>query len=338
MSIFAQRQTVEIIDCTLREGTYALDFQMPADTIERVLAQLEACGVKYMELGHGMGLNGHSVSRPSLVPDAEAFKIANDVLSTSGWGAICALGIGRIRDLEEAVDAGASFIRVACNITQVTQAEQHVRRSRELGVFTFMNLMKTQVLDDAGVLAAVKNCESYGAQAVYIVDSFGSLLPDDTTRLVRLATETVDIPVGFHGHDNFGLANANAINAAWAGASFIDTTLDGIGRSAGNAFTEAVSTLLRKLEINGTYDGFGLAATSEKLIQPLDRISDSRYFQLVGAYTNLHSSSFPMFDELAKDEGIDVAQLMERVSPIDSVDPSPELVREQARLLRMTQT
>ncbi|MFI6442217.1 hypothetical protein [Streptomyces sp. NPDC050759] len=330
----ASDHRVEILDCTLREGSYAVDFQLPAATIERVLIELEESGVHHIELGHGWGLNGHTMARPSLVPDEEAFRIAAQVVKKASWGAICVPGIASLEHVERAADAGIQFLRVGTNITEADTAPPFVERAKELGLRTSVNLMKTQVLDEDAVIETVKRCESYGADMVYLVDSYGSLLPEDARRFVARSQNSVGIPVGFHGHDNLGMAHANTLAAVEAGASLVDTTLDGMGRSAGNASTEAVSTLLRKLAIDPDIDSFRLASASEQLIQPLDRIADSRYYQLVGAYTDLHSSSFPMFTRVADEVGVDVAELMERVSAIDSVNPDAELARREALALR----
>lgn len=330
-----ERRVVEILDCTLREGSYAVDFQLPEETIERILFELEESGIRLIELGHGWGLNGQSVARPGLVSDERCFEIARNTLKVASWGAICVPGIAGLEHVRAAADSGMSFLRIGTNITQVDTAPEFIELAKQRGLTTSVNLMKTQVISDDEVIRTVKRCESLGADLVYLVDSFGSLLPDQATALIGRAAEEVSIPVGFHGHDNLGLAHGNTLSAIRAGASYVDTTLDGMGRSAGNATTEGISTLLRKLAIGTGYDSYRLSSVSEDVVQPLDRIEDSRYFQLVGAFADLHSSTFPTFQRIAHEENVHVADLMERVSTIDRVDPSPELIRREAVSLRV---
>lgn len=330
----ARSDRVEILDCTIRDGAYSVDFQVGRATIEGVLQSLEDSGIRYIEIGHGCGLNGHTVSRPAAVSDQENFEIARRVLKKAAWGAIIVPGVGHIEHVEQAAAAGASFMRIGTNVTQTEQAESFVKRAKELGLFTCMNLMKTQVVSDEDLVEIVKRGEGYGTDAIYLVDSFGSLLPEQTTRLFELVGAHVGVPLGFHGHDNLGLANANALAAVGAGAKFVDTTLDGMGRGAGNAVTEQVAAVLGRMGVNDAYDAFRLARASEDLIQPLERLPESRHLQLAGGFAGLHSGYFPAFREVAGKAGVDVAELMVSVSKIDAVDPSTELMTKTAEELK----
>jgi len=230
-----------------------------------------------------------------------------------------------------------NFVRVGTNITEVESAPAFVRTAKGEGLLTFVNLMKTQVLGQKAIIDAVAACGDMGADAVYLVDSFGSLLPAETYRMVRAVIGSTHLPIGFHGHDNFGLANANALAAADAGAAYIDTTLDGIGRSAGNASTEVMATLLRKLGRSRAYDNFRLALASQDHIQTVERLTDRRFLQLVAAYTNIHSSYLPLFERCAGAEGVAIVELMTRVGMVDPVDPSLELILTEARAMRASE-
>ncbi|MBV1849575.1 hypothetical protein [Catellatospora tritici] len=317
---------IRLLDCTLRDGSYAVGFQFTEQAIGDILTGLEAAGVMYVELGHGLGLGAGDVKDPMRVPEEQCFKIAGSCLRDSAWGMFCIPGIASLDRLREAAAAGMRFVRVGVDITEVSPAAEFLAAARDLGLETFANLMKTNVLDTAGVVAAVRQCEDYGADAVYLVDSVGGFLPHEVAELFTAVGAASDLPLGFHGHDNLGLANANALAAVQSGAVFVDATLDGLGRAAGNTATERFAAILRRLGRGDGYDCLALSQLSERVVRPLTRLPDDRAFQVMGGLTQTHSSHFPLIIRCARTHGVDVFDLMAAVSRIDPVSPSESLV------------
>lgn len=329
-----QSAAVEIMDCTLRDGSYAVDFKFTESTITRILAGLEESGVRFVELGHGLGLNaGERTSHPARVSDARCFTLASETLTHASWGMFCIPGIAGPDHLREAVAAGMRFVRIGVDITAVAPAADFISLAKDLGITAFANLMKTNVLGADSVTEAVRQCAEYGADAVYLVDSVGGYLPSDVTELFEKVSRSVTVPLGFHGHDNLSLANANSLAAAMSGARFVDTTLDGIGRGAGNAVTETFAAALHTQGHRGTYDFRALGQLSEAAVRPLEQLHDDRSYQLVGGVTRTHSSFFPLITRCAKSANVDVFELMAAVAEIDRVHPDEALVRETADAL-----
>ncbi len=330
----AELDAVEILDCTLRDGSYAVDFQFTEESIRSVLTGLEASGIRLVELGHGLGLNAaDALSKPTLVPDERCFEIAGETLGAAEWGMFCIPGVAELSHLKRAAAGGMHFVRIGVDITHVPRAREFIEVARELGLRTFCNLMKTNVLDADGVASAVRRAASYGAEAVYLVDSVGGYLPSEVTSLFRHVRGSAEVPLGFHGHDNLGLANANALAAASGGARYVDTTLDGIGRGAGNTVTEAFAAILRSVSAGSGYDYQGLARLSEGVVRTIPRLHDDRIYQVVGGLTQTHSSFFPLLTRCAEAKGVDVFQLMAAVADVERVSPTEELALELAETL-----
>lgn len=322
---------VEILDCTLRDGSYAVDFQFTEGTIQSVLLGLEEAGVGFVELGHGLGLNAaERTPHPTRVSDARCFRIASGTLAGAKWGMFCIPGIAELEHLRRAAAAGMRFVRIGVDISDVTPAEDFLALAKDLGMMAFANLMKTSVLGTDGVTNAVRQCVDYGADVVYLVDSAGGYLPSQVTELFEKVGQSFTVPLGFHGHDNLNLANANALAAAMSGAQFVDTTLDGIGRGAGNTVTEAFAAALYAQGDRTPYDFRALAELSESVIRPLERLHDDRTYQLVGGVTRTHSSFFPLISRCAEIAKVDVFELMAAVAVIDRVHPAEETVLEAA--------
>jgi 4-hydroxy 2-oxovalerate aldolase len=109
---------------------------------------------------------------------------------------------------------------------------------------------------------------SYGASCVYIVDSAGALVPDGVRRRVDALLRKVPA-VGFHGHNNLGLAVGNTVAAIEEGASQVDGCLRGLGAGAGNAPTELLAAVLDRMGLGGELDVFGLSDVAETIVAPL---------------------------------------------------------------------
>jgi 4-hydroxy-2-oxovalerate aldolase len=326
--------TVEILDCTLRDGSYAVDFQFTEGTIMSALSGLEGSGVRFIELGHGLGLNASErTPHPSRVSDARCFRLASHTLTSASWGMFCIPGMAELDHLRQAVAAGMQFVRVGVDISAVAPAEAFIALAKDLGITTFANLMKTSVLGSDGVTDAVRQCAEFGADVVYLVDSAGGCLPSEVTELFEKVGQSVTVPLGFHGHDNLSLANANALAAVMSGARFIDTTLDGIGRGAGNTVTETFAAALYAQGDRDTYDFRALAELSESVIRPLERLHDDRAYQLAGGITRTHSSFFPLISRCAEIANVDVFELMAAVADIDRIHPAQDMVMKTANAM-----
>lgn len=326
--------TVQVLDCTLRDGSYAVNFQFTEQQIRRILAGLDAAGVRIIELGHGLGLGAaEALSKPMLVGEERCFELAVDCLRQAAWGMFCIPGVATLAQLRNAAAEGMRFVRVGVDITDVAPAREFIGAAKELGLTAFANLMKTNLLEVGGVVAAARQCARYGADGVYLVDSVGGYLPDDVAELFGAVRRALGITLGFHGHNNLGLANANALAAVSGGATYVDTTMDGIGRGAGNAVTESFAAILHCRSVGSRYDYRALAQLSESVVRPLARLHDDRAYQLVGSLTQTHSSFFPLMTRCADAAGVDVFELMAAVAEVERVHPTETLVMATATTL-----
>src|SRR5262249_28853955 len=91
-----------------------------------------------------------------------------------------------------------------------------------------------------------KQASEIGVRIVYVVDTTGTFLPEDVRRYVAAIRDASDVTIGYHGHNNLGLAVANTLEAFEAGADFLDGTLMGFGRGAGNCQTECLIAAFQK--------------------------------------------------------------------------------------------
>ena len=118
---------------------------------------------------------------------------------------------------------------------------------------------------------AVRKSETWGSDLVYIVDSAGGMLPDDVERYFNAIKQISTIKTGFHGHDNIGMALANSLYAVELGIDFIDCSMQGLGRSAGNTSLENFTVCLQKKGYRLDVDEIKMLLLSKKYVYPLVR-------------------------------------------------------------------
>ncbi|MFJ9517962.1 hypothetical protein ACIRPK_06800 [Kitasatospora sp. NPDC101801] len=299
----------EILDATLRDGSYAVDFQLDEKFVTELLGKLNETSIGKVEIGHGLGYEAErSGIRASNIELDRWCEMARAELPDTDWGMFAQPGFSRLSTLRELVDQGMSFVRIGLEADQVPEHLDYIERATEICGEVYLNLMKTSATPAAQLPGLLRGVTPAVA-GLYVVDSYGSMLPTDVHRYVEVAKECFPV-VGFHGHDNLGMANANSIAALEAGAAIVDGTLDGIGRGAGNAETESLAGILN-MAGNHRYDYKQLARLAEFCRTSLELLPEDRNMQVLGGVIGIHSGYFPLIQELCAELTVDPAPLME---------------------------
>ena len=246
-----------ISDATLRDGSHAVAHQISSNQIAIYAAAAEKAGVPIVEVGHGNGLGASSMQVGlSLEDDRTILETARRHLSKSKLGIHVIPGFATIkRDLIPALDIGVDVVRVASHCTEADITQRHLGFVREKGKEAFGVLMMSHMASASVLVEEAQKMELYGAEGIIIMDSAGAYLPSDVEEKISALVNGLKIPVGFHAHNNLGLAVANSITAIEYGAKILDGTARGFGAGAGNAQLEVLIAVLEKL---GFFTGIDL--------------------------------------------------------------------------------
>jgi 4-hydroxy-2-oxovalerate/4-hydroxy-2-oxohexanoate aldolase len=259
-------------DMCLRDGMHAKREQISVEQMVKVATALDDAGIPYIQVTHGAGLGGNSLQHGFAMASNEAYISA--VASRMKRAKVSVLlipGLGTMKELQAAYDAGARSVHVATHCTEADTSPQHIAFARKLGMDTTGFLMMAHLNDPAGIAAQGKLMESYGAHTVYVTDSAGYMLPDDVRARVSALREVLkpETEIGFHGHHNLGMGIANSIAAIEAGATRIDGSVAGLGAGAGNTPLEVFAAVCERMGMDTGVDLFKLMDAAEDIIVPM---------------------------------------------------------------------
>lgn len=328
-----------ILDVTLRDGSYELDFQISEQDQIEVGQALERAGIEYIEIGHGQGLNASSPQHGVAKCTDEQYLIAaEEHLHHSKYGFFCIPGIARLEDLDLLKRHGGSFVRVGANADLKSQraTAPFIEKAKDLGLMVFANYMKTYCAEPSVFEECVKISDKAGADVLTIVDSAGCMFPEDIKAYYDIIKNTAsrDIAVGFHGHDNLGYAVYNTVYAATIGCEFIDTSLQSLGRGAGNASTEQVIAVLQKKYGDKTYKLPDLMQFSEDYLRPMVKFKGVSGLDTYCGIAGFHSGYMNSIRKVAKEFGLSPYSLIVNYCKHDRIYMNEELLYKIAKELK----
>ncbi|GGX75006.1 4-hydroxy-2-oxovalerate aldolase [Massilia dura] len=265
---------VLISDPTLRDGNHAVRHQLGREAFAAYCKAAEAAGVPIVEVGHGNGLGASSllVGEASLT-DEEILAVAREHLRTTRLAIHVIPGFCTIKkDLSRAVELGVDLFRVASHCTEADITDRHIAYARAQGKEAWGVLMMSHMASPAVLLEEAKKMESYGAEAIVIMDSAGAYFPDDVRERIATLVNGLSIPVGFHGHNNLGMSVINSVAAVEEGASIIDGTIRGFGAGAGNTQLEVLVAVFQRMGVETGIDLYKIldaADIAEKAFNPV---------------------------------------------------------------------
>ncbi len=326
-----------LLDCTLRDGSYALDFQFSASDTRRIAAALDVAAIPYIEVGHGIGLGASESGKPpAAATDSQYMTAASAAVINGKWGMFCIPGVAGLDDLRIAAEHGMDFVRIGTDVTEVEASEPFIGLARSLGMEVFSNFMKSYATQPEEFAVLVRRSAEYGAELVYLVDSAGGMLPNEVRDYIQAArSQAPGVALGFHGHNNLGLAVANSLVSMEEGAVMIDTSLQGLGRSAGNTPTEQFISCMLRAGVDVPWNPLKVMDIGEQLIRPLIERRGMSSLDMIAGQALFHSSYMPAVLALAEQYQVDPRSLILAICKIDKINlPMPAAEDLAAQLSR----
>jgi len=326
---------MQILDCTLRDGANVVGKGFSAELTKLILEGLIESNINVIEMGNYLGVGAYEANNSiSPLNDLEYMELAQPYLDKAEIGMFIGQKNANERNIELAASKGIKFLRIGANAGDGRDSEEAIKLVKKYGMKARYALMKAYILSSKDLADEAKRLESYGLDEITIMDSAGTMLPLQVKEYVETMVNAVNIPVGFHGHNNLGLAAANSIVAVESGASSIDCGLMGMARSAGNLPTEVAIAVFIRMGMIKDIDFYKLLKfIDEKLAPKMEEYNYKAYIQpidLVFGYAGCHSSFAGIFETVAKEKDVELYPLIVEASKINKKLPTEDLIQEVA--------
>lgn len=249
------REKIKVFDCTIRDGGLINDHDFTDDFVRAVFRSLSEAGVDYMEIGYKNSrklFSDEKYGRWKFCEDDDIKKIISGIPSKMKLSVMVDVGRVDMNDVKPKKDSPIDMVRVASYVKDIDKAINMVNQFADKGYETTVNIMAISRALDNEITEALEQLEKEcKADVIYIVDSFGSLYQETTEFLIKKAMKIIKTKeIGIHAHNNQQLGFSNTIEAIIHGANFVDGTVYGLGRAAGNCPLELLIGFLK----NPKYD------------------------------------------------------------------------------------
>jgi 4-hydroxy 2-oxovalerate aldolase len=269
---------ITFLDCTLRDGGYYTDWDFNLEKAKKLIEGLNEAGVNIVEIGYkapystgkyyGLFRNCNEdyltfISKNDSAEYAFMIDVKEFVNDNSvDYGLLD----NYIKDANESV---FSWVRLASYFATVWAIPYLAIYFHRKGYKVSFNLMGGSLLSDEEIKKGLEKATEASVEVFYIADSFGALYPEDIRKLIRLIKSCYSGKIGIHTHENQGLAYINTLTAIEEGVDFVDGTVCGMGRGAGNLHTEQFLLGYSQKYGDDRFNSAALLTSIVNFIQPL---------------------------------------------------------------------
>lgn len=300
---------LNIVDVTLRDGGYRNNFNFKEKTIIETISSLNHSKIDFIEIGYRGGsfkkdlFTGNTAHLPddflsritSFIPNKTCVMVHPSNITKD--------------DVKILHAAGVKMVRVCVSHQVMQEAIQLIDELKSFGFLVTANIIRITLIPEQKLVSMVQKLNRSKADVIYIADSNGAILPDEIKSVFKLIKENTSIHLGFHAHNNLHLALANTIAAIDCGVTYVDASIRGMGKGAGNLPLEILIGFLKRNNANDKYDYVKILELSEYFKK---NVSDSNM-----AFENEHilmgAMNFPIdyhthITNFAKENGISFYQ------------------------------
>ena len=330
---------ITFLDCTLRDGGYYNDWNFNLPLSEKIIDALNSSDVDIVEVGYKSKKNDkfyglfrycnenylHFLKKYSNCEYAFMIDVKEFIINDS-------INYDALNEIILPVDKSVfSWVRLASHFSTIDKIEELSNYFKEKNYKVAINLMGVSLLKDEDLIKGLQTIEKCQSDVFYLADSFGSFYPEDIKKLIRFCKKYYSGVLGFHAHDNQGLAFYNAIAAIEEGVKFIDATILGMGRGAGNLKTEQFLLGKSKFLNEESPSRFGkLLDVIESDIKPLKEKYDwgYNYSYMISGLNNIHQAYCQELQDLKRFSVDEIGEILRSIPSKNKTSFNAKILEE----------
>ena len=302
-TILSVREDLKVFDCTIRDGGLVNNFYFSDEFVKAHYEMCVASGVDYMEIGKNVSptlMSEDEYGPWNFCKEEDIRRIVGENKTDLKIAVMSDIGRSLKEELRPKDQSVVDMIRIATYIHQIPAAIELIEDAHAKGYETTVNIMAISKVSEKELDEVLEALSKTNVDVIYIADSFGSFYPEQIRDLAGKYlgfAEKSGKKVGIHAHNNLQLAYANTLEAMIYGASFLDVTVSGLGRGAGNCPLELLLGFLK----NPKYKQMPVLEFIENYIVDLEKKLDWGYSipYMITGQLNEH----PRAAMKARDEG-----------------------------------
>ena len=317
------KRSVTVLDCTFRDGGYYLNWDFDEPLVAKYLLSMMNSGVDIVEIGFRFLSTSGFLGAFAFSTD----EYLKEIKIPKGLSVAVMVNASELIDFEDGIERAVELlfaqkkgspvdiVRIAVNVDDIDKCYEISERIHQLGYRVFLNIMKIDLIEESQLINLGKKIQNWSTvEVLYFADSFGSMNPASVRNIVNSISRFWDGEIGIHAHNNKGIALINSLEALDAGAGYIDATVTGMGRGAGNVKIEDLLIELVERGFNNyCYDAlFPIALKEFKPLHEKYKWGSSIYYYLAAIH-NLHPT---YVQSMIDDDRYGVDQIL---STIDSL-------------------
>lgn len=253
---------VQIVDCTISQGSFQVHHHLMKNQAVNIVRGLARAGIQHVQVSHGRGIGAKKAGYPALHNDEEVLAAVNQAcpeLTYTVFLAPYSYSLEVIEDLTKYFQIG----RVGVNVDEIKKVEPHFKQLTELKKIAAGQIMRAHSFSPQQVAEAARQLVDFGAQSIWITDSYGSMGPDEIRTYLKTIRNSVKVPLGVQARNNTSRAMELALAALQEGVQYIDASLFGMGEGAGITPLEVLVSHLHRQGLGTAFQLQGLCEAAQ---------------------------------------------------------------------------